>query len=168
MRSWIAIVPAVLVPACAFAAAVKGPASAPGMAYITSQRCDFDRDEGVVMFEKDVYIDYDGYQIAADRLFAFISGTNEVTRVVAIGTVSVTNGARTGSCSMAAYDKRRGRMEMFSEGRGKPLVTLRDTRPGGGTVEGSKITFWTETEEVEIENSRIDVNSGKGAGKGVL
>lgn len=156
-----------LVLTCLHPAEAKEPVVTNSTAYIVSQRCDFDRGEGVVMFEKNVYIDYDGYQMASDRLFAFISGTNEVTRVVAIGSVSVTNGARIGTCSMATYDRKRGRIEMYGTGK-KTSAKLRDTRPDGGTVEGSKITFWTETEEVEIENSRIDVKSGKNAGKGVL
>lgn len=137
-------------------------------AYITSLRCDFDRNEGVVMFDKNVYIDYDGYQMSSDRLFAFISGTNEVTRVVALGSVSVTNGARIGTCEMATYDKRLRRIEMFADSKSRKLAKLNDTRPDGGTIEGSKITFWTESEEVEIENSRIEVKSGKSVGKGVL
>lgn len=157
---------AVFSSALAFSAAQTN-ASAVASAHITSVRCDFDRDEGVVMFDKNVYIDYDGYQMASDRLFVFLSGTNELSRVVAIGSVSVTNGARIGTCSMATYNKRAGRIEMFGGATDKTAV-LRDTRPGGGSVEGTKITFWTETEEVEIENSRIDVESGKSAGKGVL
>lgn len=158
---------AALVLACLHTAEAKEPAVTDSTAYIVSRRCDFDRGEGVVMFEKNVYIDYDGYQMTSDRLFAFISGTNELTRVVAIGAVSVTNGARIGTCSMATYDKRRGRIEMYGDGK-KVSARLKDTRPDGGTLEGTKITFWTETEEVEIENSRIDVKSGRSAGKGVL
>lgn len=167
MRRRFFIALPMLVLACLHPADAKEPAATNSTAYIVSRRCDFDREEGVVMFEKNVYIDYDGYQMASDRLFAFISGTNEVTRVVAIGAVSVTNGARIGTCSMATYDKRRGRIEMYGDGK-KISARLKDTRPDGGTVEGTKITFWTETEEVEIENSRIDVKSGKSAGKGVL
>jgi hypothetical protein len=120
------------------------------------------------MFDKNVYIDYDGYQMSSERLFAFISGTNEVTRVVALGSVSVTNGARIGTCEMATYDKRLRRIEMFADSKSQKPARLNDTRPDGGTIEGSKITFWTESEEVEIENSRIEVKSGKSVGKGVL
>lgn len=163
MKTLSFLLPALLLPIAAAAASVTNAS-----AHITSRRCDFDRGEGVVMFDGNVYIDFDGYQMASDRLFAFLSGTNEITRVVAIGSVSVTNGTRIGTCSMAAYDKRKGRVEMFSGSKGGAPARLDDTRSGGGTVEGSKITFWTESEEVEIENSMIEVNSGKQAGKGVL
>ncbi len=166
MRRFFIVLPA-LVLTFWHQAEAKEPAVTNSTAYIVSRRCDFDREEGVVMFDKDVYIDYDGCQMTSDRLFAFISGTNEVTRVVAIGAVSVTNGARIGTCSMATYDKRRARIEMYGDGR-NVSARLKDTRPDGGTLEGTKITFWTDTQEVEIENSRIDVKSGNSAGKGVL
>ena len=46
-------------------------------AIITAERMDFDRKEGVILFDRNVYVDDEQYQMHADRLFVFLS-TNEV------------------------------------------------------------------------------------------
>ncbi len=46
-------------------------------AIITAERMDFDRKEGVILFDRNVYVDDEQYQMHADRLFVFLS-TNDV------------------------------------------------------------------------------------------
>ena len=133
-------------------------------ARITSRTSDFDRSEGVIMFEGDVCVRYsETYTMCADRLYMFLSGTNELKRVVAIGSVSITNESRVGTCAMATYRHQRGEIEMFGDGKGV-LARLNERAGGVSSLEGTRIKFWLGSEQTEVENSRI-VSEGKGARK---
>lgn len=126
-------------------------------ARITSRMCDFDRKEGVVLFEGDVVVSYDDdYVMCADTVYVLLSGSNELGRVVAVGNVSITNETRIGTCELATYRRRRGEIEMFGE-TGKSSARLVDTGKGGGELEGSCIRFWLDSEQVEVVNSRISM-----------
>ena len=71
-------------------------------ARITSRTSDFDMKAGVVMFEGDVCVRYsEDFVMCADKLYIFLAGTNELSRVVAVGAVSITNENRVGTCAMA-------------------------------------------------------------------
>ena len=124
-------------------------------ARITSRASDFDRKEGVVMFEGDVAVRYSNDAVmCADRLYMFLAGSNELSRVVALGNVSITNETRTGTCAMARYWRKRGEIEMFGDGRGV-LARLVEGGTGAGALEGTRIRFWLDSEQVEVENSQI-------------
>lgn len=130
-------------------------------ARVTSRASDFDRLEGVAMFEGDVVVTYsDDYTMCADRLYMFMSKSNEMSRVVAVGNVSITNDTRVGTCAMATYRRRRGEIEMF--GDGATLARLVENGEEASAVAGRRIRFWLDAEQVEIEDSRIDVQT-KGA-----
>ena len=132
-----------------------------GTTTLTSVRADYDRREGVVMFEDGVYLDNREYKFAADRLFAFLQSTNELKRVVAIGNVAVTNGSNCGSCDRAVYLRSNAKVTMYASPDGRP-ATLEDSSKGNARnrLEGDKISFWIDSEQVEVENSRITVDSG--------
>lgn len=124
-------------------------------AEITSVACDFDRREGVAMFEGNVVLRYaSDYVLCADRLWAFAVGTNQLGRAVAIGRVSITNGTRVGSCEMAVYRRKRGEIEMFWNGT-NALARLVDGGDDASALEGTRIKFWIDTEQVEVDDSRI-------------
>lgn len=139
---------------------VKG-SKGKGVTTLTSVRADYDRREGVVMFEDRVYLDNPEYKFAADRLFAFLRGTNELKRVVAIGNVAVTNGSNCGSCDRAVYVRSRAKVTMYASSDGRPAA-LEDSskEKERNRLEGDKISFWIDSEQVEVENSRITVDSG--------
>ena len=128
---------------------------------LLSKRADYDRGQGVIMFEDGVYLDHPEYKFASDRLFAFLQGTNELKRVVAIGNVCVTNGNNCGSCDRATYVRSKGRITMYAQNGGAP-ARLEDAGKGAerNRLEGDKITFWIDSEQVEVENSRITVDAG--------
>ena len=128
---------------------------------LSSRRADYDRKEGVIMFEDGVYLDHPEYKFASDRLFAFLQGTNELKRVVALGNVCVTNAGNSGSCDRASYVRSKGRIAMYARDGASPAV-LEDSGKGGARnrLEGDKITFWIDSEQVEVENSRISVDAG--------
>ena len=133
---------------------------------IRSVSSDFDRGEGVAMFEGDVVVEYaDEYVMCADRLWLFFVGTNELSRVVADGHVSITNDTRVGTCSVAKYRRRAREIEMFGDDAGA-VARLADTGESADMIEGSRIKFWLDSEQVEVNEARIRVeNGGKVTGR---
>ena len=133
-------------------------------ANVRSRMSDFDRKEGVVMFEGNVVVTYSkDYTMCADRLFMFLSKSNELSRVVAVGNVAITNDTRTGTCAMATYRRKKSEIEMFGDGKGA-LAHLVERGDDASAVEGSRIRFWLDAEQVEVENSRLTTET-KGEAK---
>lgn len=130
-------------------------------AKVTSRSSDFDLQAGVVMFEGDVVVRYSGsLTMCADRLYMFVSGSNELNRVVALGNVSISDELRSGSCERAVYRRRRGEIEMFGDGAGRKAV-LTERGDGERGVEGSRIRLWLDSGQVEVRDSAI-VSEKKG------
>ena len=129
---------------------------------VTSRTSDFDRKEGVVMFEGDVVVRYaDDCTMCSDRLYLFLAGSNELSRVVALGNVSVTNDTRTGTCPMATYRRRKNEIEMCGTAAGG-LAKLVEQGNEASALEGTRIRFWLDSEQVEVEDSRILTNRKEG------
>ena len=132
-------------------------------ARITSRTADLDRQEGVVMFEGDVTVRYSNdCTMCADRLYVFLAGTNELNRIVALGNVSITNDTRTGTCSMATFRRKRSEIEMFGDGK-ETLARLVEKGEESSALEGLRIRFWLDSEQVEIEQPRISAEQKEGA-----
>ena len=129
-------------------------------AEIAARRTDFDRKDGVVLFDGAVRVADSEYSLGADMLYAFLDGTNSLKRIVADGSVVVTNGTRSGSCPRAAYVKSLGRVTMYGE-PGKPAKLADDGRRHSD-VEGRKISFWLDSEQVEVEGSTLTVDGVSG------
>lgn len=129
---------------------------------ITGQTSDFDRQAGVAMFEGNVLVVYDSdYTLCADRVYAFSAGTNRLARVVAVGHVTITNDTRVCTAPLAIYRRNRSEIELFGDRSGAVarLVENGDVR---SAVEGTHIRFWLDSERVEVEASRIEVEQQKG------
>lgn len=125
---------------------------------VTSRSADLDRAEGVVLFEGDVVVRCsENLQMRADRLYMFAAGSNGLSRVVAVGNVSVTNDLRSGTCAMATYRRKKGEIEMFWDGKGR-LARLEESGRANGVVEGTRIKFYLEAEQMEVENSQISTD----------
>ncbi|MBO7687937.1 MAG: hypothetical protein J6V72_16235, partial [Kiritimatiellae bacterium] len=122
-------------------------------AVITSERTDYDRKEGVILFDRNVYVDDEQYQMHADRLFVFLDGTNDLKRIVAIGHVSITNEQRTASCSRAVFTRAASKIVMYGDETSN--AKLMDPSQRGGMAEGKKITFWLDAEQVSVEESAV-------------
>lgn len=129
-------------------------------AIITADRTDYDRKEGVVLFDRNVHVDDTQYQMHADRLFLFLEGTNELKRLVAIGRVAITNEDKRAYCARATFSKKLGRVVMYSSD--DITAELREEGKKGSTVKGEKITFWLDSEQVEVENPVITMPGGIG------
>lgn len=127
-------------------------------AVITAERTDYDRKEGVILFDRNVYVDDEQYQLHADRLFLFLDGTNDLKRLVALGNVAITNEEKNASCSRAVYVKKSSKIVMYGED-GVP-ASLYQGGAKGSTVRGERITFWLNSEQVEIERPVVTVPGG--------
>lgn len=132
---------------------------------ITSERTDYDRKEGVIMFDRNVFVDDAEYQMHADQLYVFLDGTNDLKRIVALGGVSITNGLRVGSCAKASYAKTTGKIIMYGDAASGVKARLVDAGKRRSEVEGTKITFWTDSEQVEVEGSTVTLDATGFGGK---
>lgn len=129
---------------------------------LRSPRADYDHQNGVAMFDGGMQlIGSEGgndYDLKAGQAFAFLSGTNDLRRVVALGGVDVKSGLREGSCDRAVYLKRDAKVVMYGDGADKP-ARLADKSGRKSEVEGARITFWIDSEQVEVLDSRIKVDA---------
>lgn len=139
-------------------------AVSPRSVKITSERTDYDRKQGVIMFDKDVFVDDVEYQMHADQLYVFLDGTNDLKRIVAIGNVAITNDQRVGTCAKATYTKATSKIVMYGDGA-ETVAKLTDNGKRKSEVEGRKITFWIDSEQVEVEGSTITLDTGALGGK---
>lgn len=140
--------------------AAKKDRKPPRDAIITADRTDYDRKEGVVLFDRNVYVNDEQYQMHTDRLFLFLDGTNDLKRLVAIGNVAITNENRRAYCARATFNKKLGRIVMYSSD--EITAELREEGKKGSEVRGAKITFWIDSEQVEVENPVITMPGGFG------
>lgn len=133
-------------------------------ARIRSASSDFDRKAGVILFDGNVVVEYEGdYTLCADRVFAFLAASNRLSRVVAAGNVVISNATRVGTCALATYRKRKGEIELF--GAKGVRAHLVERGENASEVEGDRIRFWLDSEQVEVSNSRISAeHDGKKEG----
>ena len=139
-------------------------APAPRSVKITSERTDYDRKEGVIMFDRNVCVDDVEYKMHANQLYVFLDGTNDLKRIVAIGNVAITNETRVGTCAKAAYTKSTSKIVMSGDGA-SGMARPEDNGKNRSSVEGRKITFWIDSEQVEVEGSTVTLDAGKLGGK---
>ena len=131
-------------------------------AEVSAERTDYDRKDGVVLFEGAVSVSDSEYTLGADRLYAFLDGTNSLKRIVADGSVTVTNGTRSGSCPRAAYVKSLGRVTMY--GSPDSPAKLVDGGHRRNEIEGRTISFWLDSEQIEVEGSTLTIEGGVSGG----
>lgn len=134
-----------------------------GTLKVRSASSDIDRRAGVAMLNGGVRVEHtDGYALDADTAYLFTTAGNELNRIVASGNVAVSNGARRATCPLAVYRRGRREIEMFGDGKGA-YARLEENEGGGRELEGRRIRFWLDTEQVEVDEPRITVGRG---GKG--
>lgn len=133
-------------------------------AKITSETTFYDRKEGIVQFTGQVYVDDENYQMHSDKAYVFLEGTNELSRIVAIGNVALTNETRRAYGGKVSYYKDNGLVVLYSDDNIKAEV--RDVKPEGDQIiRGEKIKFWINSEQVEVVKAEIEAPAqGKGIG----
>ena len=139
-------------------------ADVPRTVRITSERTDYDRREGVLMFDRNVFVDDPEYKLHADQIYVFLDGTNDLKRIVAIGNVAITNELRSGTCAKATYTKATQKIVLYGDGTNQ-VARLVDEGKRKSEVAGRKITFWVDSEQVEVEGSAVTLDAGTLGGK---
>lgn len=127
-------------------------------AIITAECTSYDRKEGVIFFDKNVFVDDEQYKMHADKIFVFLEGTNDLNRLVAIGNVAITNEEKSATCARATYQKKTGKIVMY--GNETQKAVLKEDAKKGSSVVGERITFWLNSEQVEVEGSTITMPNG--------
>ena len=116
----------------------------PGTTKITSDRLEFDYKDYVALFEGHVKIVDPQFTLTADQMLVFFANTNDVTRVDAVGHVTMQSQDRKATCGKAVYTRSNGAIVLT----GDPVVSK-----GENVLRGQKITVW-------IGDSRVDVEGG--------
>ena len=124
------------------------------LARITSDVTHYDRKEGMAVFTGHVHVDDEQYQMHADKAYVFLEGTNALKRIVAIGHVALTNGLRVASGEKASYYKASG-MVVLSGGKEQCAEIVDMSKGQKQSLRGSKIKFWTNSEQVEVIDATI-------------
>lgn len=122
----------------------------------------YSRTDGIVMFSGSVNLKETDKTIKCDKAYAFLEGTNDVRRVVAIGNVRFNDASRNGGCPRADYDRRKERLTLHSDL--KNLAFIEELGANKWRLEGRQIKFWPKSEQVEVDNAVIyaDTSSSKG------
>ena len=145
---------------------ILAAAAVGGTAKITSETTYYDRKEGFAYFNGRVFVDDNEYQLHADRAYVFLSGTNDLKRIVALGHVAMTNGLKRAYGVKASYYRDPGMVVLYGGDEG-PAEVVEITPKGPQSVRGRKIKFWTNTEQVEVLEAELSAPTA-GAGLGVL
>jgi lipopolysaccharide transport protein LptA len=130
------------------------PKRKPSPAHITSTKAYYDRKEGYAVLTGNVHVDSEEYQMHAQKAYVFFEGTNELKRIVATGDVAITNDTKRAYGAKASYYRSNGMVILY--GDDKTAAEVRDESKGENqVVKGSKIKFWTMSEQVEVLDARI-------------
>ena len=148
----------------AAAAVTNAPAAAPTrMARITSDTTYYDRKEGMAVFTGHVYVDDEQYQMHADKAYVFMTATNTLKRIVAIGGVALTNDLKFAYGAKASYYKEGGMVVLYG-GDGVNAEVIDASGEQKQTLRGKKIKFWIDSEQVEVLDATIVAPAKAGAG----
>lgn len=126
-------------------------------ARLTGRRADYDNAAGVILFDGEVTVDDGEYRLGSDLLWVFLDGTNELRRIEASGHVTLTNAQRSAECVAATYDRRAGRLVMTGDPAAGASAKLRESGERQSEIAGSRIVFWLDSEQVEVENSTVTI-----------
>ena len=125
---------------------------------ISSDRADYDRKSGVILFNQNVVAEDPDCNLHAEKMYVFLDGVNQLTRIVVTGNVAITNGTKSGTCERAVYLKQQGKVMMFGSKDSEAQLVNDEGRRS--VVNGSTITFWTNSEQVEVDRPTILLEGG--------
>ena len=122
---------------------------------ITSDKIDFDYNEGVILFDEHVVVDDPQFVMRSDRLLVFMESTNDVSQVMAVGNVVFSNEMRSATCDKAVYTRKDGQVVLSGD------VRLKTEGETTGEVRGKKVVIWVDDERVEVlDGARITLPPG--------
>ena len=165
---------------------------------ITSGRACGDLKASVLMYDRDVFVDAGAYQLRSDQLYVFLdpAKTNDFKKIVALGNVRIRleagslgevvaggkgkaepgDGSKkerrrtvvNGVCAKATYTKAKNRIVLYGDGDDAPAKLESDDPKQKMSLAGSSITYWVDSQQFEVEDSRVEAEAGSLGGKGGL
>lgn len=137
------------------------------LARITSDSTYYDRKEGMAVFTGHVHVDDEQYQMHADKAYVFMTTTNTLKRIVAIGNIALTNEMKRAYGAKASYYKESGMVVLYG-GDGQNAEIIDASKGQNQTLRGSKIKFWIGSEQAEVLDATIvaPVSGGSASGLG--
>ena len=143
--------------------------SATRLARITSDSTYYDRKEGMAVFTGHVHVDDEQYQMHADKAYVFLTATNSLKRIVAIGNVALTNEQKRAYGAKASYYKESGMVVLYG-GEGQNAEIVDASKGQNQTLRGTKIKFWIDSEQAEVLDATIvaPVSGGGAPGLGTV
>lgn len=149
---------------------VKAAKSSTRPARITAKKSFYDGKGGFLKFEENVYVDDERYQIHADNAYVSLASSNQLHRIVAFGSVAMTNESRRAYGTKVTYNRPTGTVVLT--GTPESPATIIDEAKGEGKhqiVKGIKIRFWIGAEQIEVLEADITTpTSGMGDVKSAL
>jgi len=135
---------------------------------ISSVSTFYDRKEGYAVFTGKVHVNDSEYQLHADKAFVFMDSTNSLKRLVAMGGVAITNGAKRAYGVKASYYKSTGMVVLYGDSKA-PAQVRDESKVEDQVVFGEKIKFWTGSEQIEVIKPVIlGTSNGGGGAAGML
>lgn len=128
-------------------------------AKITSDTVTYDRKEGFAVFNGNVFVNDESYQMHADKVVVFMSGTNDLERIVAMGNVALTNGLKSATGVKASYHRGKGMVILYGNEE-TPAVVRDESEKGTQSVVGERIRLWIDSERVEVLKANISAPVG--------
>lgn len=126
---------------------------------ITSDRMEFDYKDMVIAFDEHVHVVEPRYTMNADRVLVFMDGSNQITRILAVGKVDIVAPPdRHATCEKAVYDHTRGEIVMT----GNPVVTENTKR-----LVGSMISVLLNEQRIVVEGGRVQLPAESLKNRGV-
>ena len=117
----------------------------------------YDGKEGLVVFKGHVHVDDAEYQLHADRAYLYLSETNSLDRIAAIGSVALTNGMKRAYGEKLSYNRESGLVVLNWKDEAHPALVVDVSEDGERTVRGQRIRFWINSEQIEVDRPVIDV-----------
>lgn len=125
---------------------VEKPAEVGGDTKVVARKMEYNYKEAVFVATEDVVADNPSFRLTSDRLFAFFEGTNSLSQLVVMGSVTVSNDNRRAFCDKAVYTEATKQLVMV----GRAKLTTTDSVGKQTTVSGDKITIWTDDQRIEV------------------
>ena len=135
---------------------------------VNSDKADYDNKSGAMLFEGNVRVDGEEFFLEADTGCVFMEGTNDVKMIVVTGNVKIRcdSPETLGTCAKAAFVKASGRIVMHGDAASPAKLVTKAPDKGegrggfkGGALEGRKITFWLDSEQVEVDGSTVTIEA---------
>lgn len=134
-------------------------------AKVTAATTYYDRKEGVAVLSGKVFVDDEQYKMHADKAYLFMSGTNDLSRIVAMGHVALTNDMKRAYGTKASYYRDTGLVILYGAEGAPAEVREESAKEGTKVLKGKKIKFWVNSEQVEVVEAEI---TAPGQGKGFI